>query len=304
MSSPSERCRFARVAAGAVVLSCGASNLALAFSTGPASQRRPTSFGASSIGVSSGRRHPHRLHHRAGAPSSASTYSTNLFHPLGVDGKTKNPPLPLSMTSDSAVDSKFEKMSEDDDQVIAFMDASMTRGIDCYVDSYATVDGVEYTIGSPCDYAVALCYFEGEDEQLVPIELDDPLMDDIFPVAEGIIEEEFGEELVLLRTPQTLTLVGELEENELKDEEDDDESEEDDEGDLDETEEEVEILVSFEEDGREYHLVRLLDPVLLVGKTGAENTRILLTPEESDTVMPKLEAMFMSYQEERDGMLD
>jgi len=51
------------------------------------------------------------------------------------------------------------------------------------------------------------------------------------------------------------------------DEDDDDESEEDDEsGDVDEAEEEVEILVSFEENGREYHLVRLLDPVLLVGK--------------------------------------
>lgn len=107
---------------------------------------------------------------------------------------------------------KFEKIDEDDDQVIAFIDSSSTssddKGIDCYVDSYATVDGVQYTIGSPCDYAVALCYFEGDDEQLVPIELDDPLMDDIFPIAEGIIEDEFGEELVLLRTPQTLTLVG------------------------------------------------------------------------------------------------
>ena len=102
---------------------------------------------------------------------------------------------------------KFEKMPDDDDEVIAFMDVNGEKSIDCYVDSYATVDGVEYTIGSPCDYAVALCYFEGDD-QLVPIELDDPLMDDIFPIAEGIIEDEFGEELVLLRTPQTLTLVG------------------------------------------------------------------------------------------------
>jgi hypothetical protein len=102
---------------------------------------------------------------------------------------------------------KFEKIDEDDDQIIAFMDLNGEKAIDCYVDSYATVDQVEYTIGSPCDYAVALCYFEN-DEQLVPIELDDPLMDDIFPVAEGIIEDEFGEELVLLRTPQTLTLVG------------------------------------------------------------------------------------------------
>ncbi len=56
----------------------------------------------------------------------------------------------------------------------------------------------------------------------------------------------------------------------MNDEEDDDESDEDgDDGDVDEAEEEVEILVSFEEDGREYHLVRLLDPVLLVGKVRA-----------------------------------
>ncbi len=83
---------------------------------------------------------------------------------------------------------------------------------------------------------------------------------------------------------------------ESEDEEEDDDDEYDD--DMAESEEEVEILVSFEEDGQEYHLVRLLDPVLLVGKGGNENTRILLTPEESDIVMPKLEGMFMSYQEE------
>lgn len=112
--------------------------------------------------------------------------------------------------SDSA-SSKFEKVDAEDDQVIAFVDTTGENGIDCYIDSYATVEGVEYCIGSPCDYAVALCYFgDGgdDDEQLVPIELDDPLMDELFPIAEGIIEDEFGEELVLLKTPQTLTLVG------------------------------------------------------------------------------------------------
>eukprot|EP00579_Thalassiosira_antarctica_P007799 CAMPEP_0201895810 /NCGR_PEP_ID=MMETSP0902-20130614/43341_1 /ASSEMBLY_ACC=CAM_ASM_000551 /TAXON_ID=420261 /ORGANISM="Thalassiosira antarctica, Strain CCMP982" /LENGTH=238 /DNA_ID=CAMNT_0048428233 /DNA_START=72 /DNA_END=788 /DNA_ORIENTATION=+ len=210
---------------------------------------------------------------------------SSQFHQHGKNRRPKFAPL-----------FAFEKMAEDDDQVIAFMDVSGEKGIDCYIDSYATVDGVEYAIGSPCDYAVALCYFEG-DEQLVPLELDDPLMDDVFPIAEEIIEEEFGEELVLLRTPQTLTLVGELEENEL------DEDDEDDLGDdLNETEEEVEILISFEEDGQEYHLVRLLDPVLLVGKAGNENTRILLTPEESDIVMPQLEEMFISNQEDPDQM--
>jgi len=224
---------------------------------------------------------------------SRTSFSCNN-HPISssITTTSKRDHSPLFLVSDP----KFEKINEDDDQVIAFMDTTGERGIDCYIDSYATVDDVEYAIGSPCDYAVALCYFEG-DEQLVPIELDDPLMEEIFPIAEEIIEDEFGEELVLLRTPQTLTLVGELEESEM------DGEDEDDFGDgVNESEEEVEILISFEEDGQEYHLVRLLDPVLLVGKIGNENTRILLTPEESDIVMPKIEEMFMSYQEQRDGM--
>jgi len=228
-------------------------------------------------------------------PSLHTSFGVPLasFHSRSVNNKRKpnvhaKSCAPLFLSSES----KFEKINEEDDQVMAFMDTTGDRGIDCYVDSYATLDGEEFTIGSPCDYAVALCYFEGE-EQLVPIELDDPLMDDVFPIAEGIIEDEFGEELVLLRTPQTLTLVGELEEDEDMDDDDLASS-------VDDAEEEVEILVSFEEDGREYHLVRLLDPVLLVGKVGDENTRILLTPEESDIVMPKLEAMFMSHSEEGD----
>jgi len=101
--------------------------------------------------------------------------------------------------------------------------------------------------------------------------------------------------LVLQRTPQTLTLVGELEEGE------DDEDEED-EDDVDEDEEEVEILISFEHRGVEYSLVRLLDPVLLVGKQDPKNSqsRILLTPDESDIIMPILEEMFMEYNDNED----
>lgn len=148
------------------------------------------------------------------AALSSNTMTVMAFTPAYRFGNPQSCPFPLTTTRQIPTQKplflaqeKFEKMAEDDDQVIAFMDVKGDKSIDCYVDSYATVDGVEYTIGSPCDYAVALCYFEGDD-QLVPIELDDPLMDDIFPIAEGIIEDEFGEELVLLRTPQTLTLVG------------------------------------------------------------------------------------------------
>ena len=115
-----------------------------------------------------------------------------------------------------------------------------------------------------------------------------------------IVEDEFGEELSLERTPQTLTLVGELD----TDDDEEEEEEEEEEDDLDDDEEEVEILLSFEEDDVEYLLVRLLDPVLLVGKSmkGEKNKCELLSPDESEKIMPILEDLFLEYQEKRDSM--
>ena len=78
--------------------------------------------------------------------------------------------------------STLHKVPEDDDTAIPFMEVDGSAFIECYADSVAIINGVEYTIGSPCDHAVALCYFD-EDEQLVPIELDEDLMDDVFNIA-------------------------------------------------------------------------------------------------------------------------
>jgi hypothetical protein len=203
----------------------------------------------------------------------------------------------------TADDRSLTRPSEDEESVpIPFLDKVGNAFIECYADSYATIDGVEYTIGVPCDYAVALCYFEGED--LLPVELDDKLMDDIFPIAENIVAEEFGEELVLQRTPQTLTLVGELEEDDEDDEEDEDDDEDDGE-DQEDTDEKVEVLLSFDHRGTEFNLVRLMDPILLVGKTDPERSdlRILLTLEESDKIMPILEKMFLELNDEDIDMM-
>lgn len=183
---------------------------------------------------------------------------------------------------------------------VPFVDKEQGAFIECYCDSETTLDGVQYTIGVPCDHSVALCYFNAK-EQLIPVELDEELMDDIFPIAETIVEDEFGEELALQRTPQTLTLVGELEE---EDDEEDAEAVDDDKDDEeDETpyagDEEVEVLLSFEHGGKEFNLVRLMDPVLLVGKTSNDEPgkRLLLSAKESSAVMPVLEQMFLSMHD-------
>ena len=189
---------------------------------------------------------------------------------------------------------------EDEGVAIPFLDTIENSFIECYADSIANLGGVEYTIGVPCDYCVALCYFE-PDGDLVPVELNDKLMDDIFPVAENIVMEEFGEELSLQRTPQTLTLVGELEDDD--EDEDDMDEDDDEEEDEDSPEEDVEVLLSFEHRGKEFNLVRLLDPVLLVGKRDPDrpDMRNLLTPEESDKIMPLLEEMFLKFHSDNDG---
>jgi len=226
------------------------------------------------------------------APSSLSS----LYPALSRIKESVRSTAALSASAGSS-DGSLTKVPDDDDTPIAFVDSSGTSFIECFADSVVTLDGETYTIGSPCDCSVALAYFDS-DEQLLPVELDSDLMDDVFPVAESIVEEEFGEELVLQRTPQTLTLVGELEEDE-----DDSEggSEDDEDDDVMDDEEEVEILISFEHKGREFHLVRLLDPVLLVGKADPSNPdrRVLLTPEESDKVMPSLEELFLQHQEDK-----
>jgi len=196
----------------------------------------------------------------------------------------------------------FIRVSEEDEGVpIPFLDRTENSFIECYADSVITVDKVDYTIGIPCDYCVALCYFEGEN--LLPVELNDELMNDIFPIAENIVSEEFEEELVLQRTPQTLTLVGELDD----DEDDADESDDDDDDDNDDYngEEEVEVLLSFEHRDKDFNLVRMLDPVLLVGKTDTErpDLRVLLTPEESEKIMPILEQTFLTHHDDEDTIL-
>jgi Protein of unknown function (DUF3727) len=242
--------------------------------------------------------------------------ANSFVSPFGTTTKTKTSgPTPvafvpssrrvlrLAAKDDEGLGDHLVRVPEEEEGVvIPFLDVAENTFIDCYADSIANLGGVEYTIGVPCDYCVALCYFDEPDGNLVPVELNDALMDDIFPVAENIVMEEFGEELVLQRTPQTLTLVGELEEEEDEDE-DEDEEDEDDEDSPYAGDEDVEVLLSFEHRGTEFNLVRFMDPLLLVAKRDPErpDMRNLLSPEESDKVMPLLEEMFLKLHSERDG---
>ena len=286
------------------------------------STRRPSIFLSACVGSLEGIKpvfKEEKLRNKKMIAAVALTLLSQLFHGAVVDAFVIPPPPPSSSSGifHAAVRSsafrllasatpELQRVPADMEGVpIPFVDLRGNSFIECYADSVAIVDGVEYTIGVPCDYSVAICYFD-ENEALVPVELDDKLMDDVFPIAEGIVAEEFGEELSLQRTPQTLTLVGELEED---DEDDEMDFEEDDDLSIDDDdtkdEEEVEVLLSFEHRGKDFNLVRLLDPILLVGKVDPSmpDNRVLLTEEESDKIMPLLENMFLEYHNDPDDLL-
>lgn len=109
----------------------------------------------------------------------SASYNKIIFK--NTEQQTTNAKTCMSM---SVTDNTLHKVPEDDDTPIPFLEVDKSSFIECYADSIAIVNGVEYTIGSPCDHAVALCYFD-EDEQLIPIELDEDLMDEIFSLAAG-----------------------------------------------------------------------------------------------------------------------
>ena len=229
--------------------------------------------------------------------SSSSRHVTpSLF---GIGAPTYNSALHMSH---SIGENKVERYEPGpNDEPLAFIDLfgpGEPRWIDVDPDYIIQLNGVEYTVGVPCDYSVAICYYD-DDDQLVPVDIDSELMDDIFPICKDIIQEEFGDELVLARTPQTLTLVGELEEGESEDDGSDDAYDEFiDENDIpDEDEEDVEMLLAFEVDSVEYNLVKLLDPVMLVAKRDSQNRYLILDEEESETVLPQLEEMFVQLEE-------
>ena len=139
----------------------------------------------------------------------------------------------------------------------------------------------------PVDNAVDIAFIEEDEdgeEGLVLIESDDELMDQLFPIAKKLVEQDEDAKLALYRTPATLTLAGNLGI-------DDDEDEEDEDG--EDEEEAADLLLSFDFDGKEYNLVRPTDLMLLVGKEDADNKdgRVLINDEESETIMPTLMEM-------------
>ena len=117
----------------------------------------------------------------AGIPRLApEIFGTRHVNHLPVYTRAGLSPTSLGMVESPPSEGALIKIPDDDETPIAFMDVSEASFIDCYADSVATLDGVTYTIGSPCDCPVALTYFQGEcrADEIIPLLLPNEVWSD------------------------------------------------------------------------------------------------------------------------------
>lgn len=198
---------------------------------------------------------------------------------------------------------------------------STSKSIDCIMHYRVECDDENYIIATPYDHEVAIAC-EEENKDIRIIDPSSPQMKELFEISSSFLEEMFGTNLVLLNTPQTLTIMGDLDLvcKNIQDGKPIDEyihkdfvnsfsdsdiplDPQDDDIDEDESDNAAERLFAFEHKGYVYSLIRMLEPFIIVGKedpTSLTPRHLLLTPEESKRGIPKITELF---QEEIDSLL-
>ena len=191
------------------------------------------------------------------------------------------------MTSDSAT------MTGAGDVPSVLVRDGSGRQLLCFLEQLIPVDGVDYGLLTPVDTPVCLVRIGDDDQEDELIEeLDDA--EDILRVADVVLQEH---DLTLVRSAATLTVSGELEENDpedLEDELDDEDLDEDEDGETDL----YEMLIQFRAGDQEYGLYIPLDPFFVVARLqGGE--AVLVEGEEFERIQPRIEQEL----DEREGQV-
>ena len=161
------------------------------------------------------------------------------------------------------------------------------RSLACYVEHYFEAEGQKYVVLLPVDFPVEIFAWRasGDEEELVPINNEEPEIDDIFPLAKAVLAEQ---NLTLKRTALSLTAGGEM-----PDIDEDEESLEYEEvaieelGDDDDYEE-LQWLATFYQEEQGYSIYAPLNPLFIVARQVEEGKAELLSDEEQNKLEPML----------------
>jgi len=183
---------------------------------------------------------------------------------------------------------------------VVLRDPETDLSMECYLLETTDALGSLYASMTPVDTPVAMTLLQDG----IMIEIDDEeLVETLFPTASAVCSE-MG--LALLRTPVTLTVSGELSDDDSDSEGSARESllnsmeelDEVDEVGEDEEDEGAEVLLSFFHDSRKYYLVRLLEPIFVVGKQVQITDFVIPSDDEMDAVGPVLEELMQQNAEQ------
>mmetsp|Transcript_67833 Transcript_67833/g.116546 ORF Transcript_67833/g.116546 Transcript_67833/m.116546 type:complete len:252 (-) Transcript_67833:227-982(-) len=175
------------------------------------------------------------------------------------------------------------------------------RVIECFIDCTVEEKDTTYFILHPCDEVVGIVKFDdtGAPDLIDP---DSEEMDDVFPVAAALFQED--DDINLIRSATCLTMQGGMEDDEDWENGDDDDDDYDYEGGEEEEEEEetgddqdekVEVLGDFEIEEVPYSLVKMMEPVFLVAKKASgiamlDDDYDLLSEADNLRIAPLVEA--------------
>ena len=204
----------------------------------------------------------------------------------------KRPWALLSMDSDITALVGSEEV-EDEPAVYVARCPDTKRVIECYLDTTVEVKGETYVVLHPCDEVVGIAAFD-EFGQADLIGIDSKLMDEVFPAAAALFEED---DIELMRTASVLTMQGDWEAEEA----DEEWAEEEEEAASHENsdEDQVEVLSDFELNDDPYALVRIMEPTFLIGKMcegKTENEILLLSDTEGASVWPAAERVIIELR--------
>lgn len=151
------------------------------------------------------------------------------------------------------------------------------RTLTCTIEHALEVEGQEYVLLLPVDAPVEIFTWqeESDDEEEAILVEDDAEIEQLFPIAKAVLEEQ---NLTLKRSAVTLTVEGELPDYE---EEDYLETNGDD-------EDELQYLASFFHQEREFEVYAPLDPLFILARMDADNQPQLLSQDELEKIEPLL----------------
>lgn len=152
------------------------------------------------------------------------------------------------------------------------------RKIECILEHAIPIDGVDYVLLTPNDTPVVLVRIgEGEKDDEVLENWED--REDVLAAADTCLADH---DLTLVRSAVTLTVAGELVEDE--------DEHEDIEDDMEQEPDVFHPIIPFHHNGDEWGIYMPLDPFFVVARVTNDNEGLVVTGDEFDRIQPIIEA--------------